>query len=260
MANNDISGEALFSILKSIVNVSVATLEDLHNIPTFRRTWGMSAAVYDDTLNNGIYILQKKNSDISDNNNWFSVHGVSSEISHYISSKFLFSILEERVDISVATIAQRDQIETYRRKWGMIVSVYEDGINSGIYYLKRNKNSDVLGDDNWEKILDASEKQHRIDDPEYHTPVDEPDKGKFLQTHPETGKIIFVDVVSGDKHFIYNVVFQEEALINHNLGKYPSVQIKGEDNRKVIADIEYIDENNLKLNFLYPFNGLVIMN
>ena len=68
------------------------------------------------------------------------------------SGALLFKSLKGLVDITVATIADRDALLTYRRRWGMVVAVYDDGENNGFYYLKKGKNSDILGDNaNWER-------------------------------------------------------------------------------------------------------------
>ena len=68
------------------------------------------------------------------------------------SGPLLFKSLKRLVDITVKTIAKRDALLTYRRRWGMVVAVYDDGENNGFYYLKKGKNSDILGDNaNWER-------------------------------------------------------------------------------------------------------------
>ena len=61
--------------------------------------------------------------------------------------------LQRRSDITVETIAARDGIQTYRRRWGMVVAVYDDPDteNNGFYYLKKGKSTDILGDNaNWD--------------------------------------------------------------------------------------------------------------
>lgn len=52
----------------------------------------------------------------------------------------------------------------------------------------------------------------------------------------------------------------DEWLINHNLNKLPSVTIMDTSNRVVAADIEYIDNNNLKITFNNPFKGRATLN
>ncbi len=65
-----VSGAALFRNLKRMVDITVATVEDRDSIKTYRRRWGMVVAVFDDGDDTGLYVLEKKNNDISDNSNW----------------------------------------------------------------------------------------------------------------------------------------------------------------------------------------------
>ncbi len=70
-----------------------------------------------------------------------------------VSGAALFRNLKRMVDISVATVEDRDGIMTYRRRWGMVVAVFDDGDDTGLYELRRGHSSDVLGDnDNWINI------------------------------------------------------------------------------------------------------------
>ncbi len=70
-----------------------------------------------------------------------------------ISGAVLGRNLRERVDISRATLAGRDALQTHQRRWGMVVKVYDDPNpdNNGFYYLKKKNNT--LGDNNnWENF------------------------------------------------------------------------------------------------------------
>ncbi len=59
--------------------------------------------------------------------------------------------LKYKVDITVATVAERDAIPLYRRRWMMVVGVYDDGVNNGLYILE--KGNDYKSDnDNWERL------------------------------------------------------------------------------------------------------------
>lgn len=54
---------------------------------------------------------------------------------------------------SVENLTQRNQIYTVRREWGMIVSIYNDGVNTGYYTLTKGLSSDDLADNgNWKKL------------------------------------------------------------------------------------------------------------
>ena len=54
---------------------------------------------------------------------------------------------------SVENITQRNQIYEVRREWGMIVSVYNDGGDTGFYTLTRGVSSNDISDNgNWQKL------------------------------------------------------------------------------------------------------------
>ncbi len=67
-----------------------------------------------------------------------------------VGGHILFKSLKGLVDITVETIADRDALLTYRRRWGMVVAVYDDGDDTGLWELRKNESSDVLADnENW---------------------------------------------------------------------------------------------------------------
>ncbi len=63
-----------------------------------------------------------------------------------------------------------------------------------------------------------------------------------------------------DKHFRFFVTHTLVEIIEHNLGKKPSVQILGLNNDKCIADVEHINDNQTKISFLDYFTGTIIFN
>lgn len=91
-------------------------------------------------------------------------------------------------------------------------------------------------------------------------------QGQFFMT--KEGKILFdlseekrVLIASKDANYIHSQYFAStEWVINHNLGKYPSVLIIDDEGTEVKGDIEYIDENNIKLKFSYEISGKAILN
>jgi len=51
---------------------------------------------------------------------------------------------------SYATIAERDAIIEPRREWGMMTTIYNDGVDNGIYTLTYNfVNTDIMDNSNW---------------------------------------------------------------------------------------------------------------
>ncbi len=67
-----------------------------------------------------------------------------------ISGHALFHNLLTRVDITVDTAAKRNEIMMYRRRWGMVVAVYDDGLATGLWELRKGHSSDDKNDNgNW---------------------------------------------------------------------------------------------------------------
>ena len=51
-----------------------------------------------------------------------------------------------------------------------------------------------------------------------------------------------------------------EWIIDHNLGRYPSVTVVDSGNTKAYGDVQYIDANRLKVLFNAPFSGKAYLN
>ena len=100
------------------------------------------------------------------------------KINHYsISGDRLSRDLRKRVALSVPSLADRDNIMTYQRRWYMVVAVYDDGENNGFYYLKKGKNSDTLGDnDNWERWEDHDRLHSITSEDDHETEIEHADK------------------------------------------------------------------------------------
>lgn len=72
---------------------------------------------------------------------------------HYIINIDLVKRLQAKSDITLPTLADRDAIQVWRRKWYMVVGVYNDEANNGFYYLQYNKvSTDISDNSNWTKI------------------------------------------------------------------------------------------------------------
>ena len=66
---------------------------------------------------------------------------------------------------------------------------------------------------------------------------------------------------SGDLTYVHNQMSAIDIwLINHNLGKYPSVTILDSSGQTVIGNIEYLDFNNITLTFSAAFSGKAYFN
>ena len=64
----------------------------------------------------------------------------------------------------------------------------------------------------------------------------------------------------GDKTLTFHVTHMDEVVIEHGMGKHPSVQVFDQDHKACITNIEHIDENNTRVAWLEPFTGKVTLN
>lgn len=64
----------------------------------------------------------------------------------------------------------------------------------------------------------------------------------------------------GDKNFSQAFTFSDDVTVVHNLGKYPSVDIFDSAGTEVIGNVEYIDQDRVRVTFTNPFTGMIILN
>lgn len=88
------------------------------------------------------------------------------------------------------------------------------------------------------------------------------EEGKGLSTNDyTTEEKEKLNNLESDKTYVYTQVFETTSWnIEHNLNKFPSVSIVDNENNQVWADVQYIDENTVKLNFSQGFTGKVYIN
>lgn len=66
---------------------------------------------------------------------------------------------------------------------------------------------------------------------------------------------------SGDKNYLYTQTSASSVWnIPHDLNKYPSVSVFDSSGNLVLADVEYVDANNVQIKFVSPFVGLATIN
>ena len=64
-----------------------------------------------------------------------------------------------------------------------------------------------------------------------------------------------------DKDFIFTQAAPSiEWIINHNMGKFPSVSVVNSNNILMYGNTTYVDKNNLKINFSAGFSGKAYLN
>lgn len=71
---------------------------------------------------------------------------------HYLTNQEFDYRLKKKSDVTVETLAERDNLPAWVRKWGMIVNVFNDAENTGFYYLAKGT-EDITDNTNWKKLL-----------------------------------------------------------------------------------------------------------
>lgn len=92
--------------------------------------------------------------------------------------------------------------------------------------------------------------------------VNKPDvRATVHTTNTSIAVPVEVSTKGGDKHYTYvQTVPSDVWIVNHKLGKYPSVSIVDSANTALIGDIDYIDVNTCKLTFIGAFSGKAYFN
>jgi len=121
--------------------------------------------------------------------------GQSSSISY--TKKDQLRNLRQRVDITVRNLSELFSIPTFKRKWGIRVGVYDDGVNNGSYVLIRGESSnDIRDNDNWVK-KDFFWKYYQDDTPD-------PNKAsiKDIWFRPITANLFEIMVVDNNNYWV----------------------------------------------------------
>lgn len=64
-----------------------------------------------------------------------------------------------------------------------------------------------------------------------------------------------------DKYFVFEQGISSEIWeIHHNLNKKPSVTVVDDYDRVVIPYVQYVDDNNIRLEFNFAFKGKAYLN
>ncbi len=65
----------------------------------------------------------------------------------------------------------------------------------------------------------------------------------------------------GDLHFAFNQSSPSSIwIVNHNLGKFPSVTVLDSSGDQIEGTIRYVNFNQVTIEFSAPFSGLVYCN
>jgi len=84
--------------------------------------------------------------------------------------------------------------------------------------------------------------------------------GIVIDSTDEANPVISASGGSGDKNFIYDFTMQHTLSVNHGLQKYPTATVINSAGDKVESTVQYIDINNVIIQFTQPFSGRVTLN
>lgn len=85
--------------------------------------------------------------------------------------------------------------------------------------------------------------------------------GEMSMANQLDGQLNVVLAPSADKHYAYEQAQPSDTWeIQHNLRKYPSVSITDTANTEVVGEVQYLDENSLRVTFSAPVAGYAYMN
>lgn len=75
------------------------------------------------------------------------------------------------------------------------------------------------------------------------------------------GSFVNLDRTSADAYFKFNQMTPSANwVINHNLGKFPSVTVVDSAGMAHVGCVTYTDDNNLEIGFTFPFGGCAHLN
>lgn len=90
---------------------------------------------------------------------------------------------------------------------------------------------------------------------------------KVIGTDGVTGKTLNYEIadlaltISEETTYVENVTENTSVWeIEHNLSRFPAVQVVDTAGSVVIGDIQYVDQNNITITFSAPFQGTAYLN
>jgi len=84
--------------------------------------------------------------------------------------------------------------------------------------------------------------------------------GIVIDSTDEANPVISASGGSGDKNFVYDFTMQHTLNISHGLQKYPTATVINSAGDKVESTVQYVDINNVIIQFTKPFSGRVTLN
>jgi hypothetical protein len=90
---------------------------------------------------------------------------------------------------------------------------------------------------------------------------------KVIGTDGVTGETLNYEIadlaltISEENTYVENITENASVWnLEHNLGRFPVVQVVDTAGSVVIGDIQYVDQNNITITFSAPFQGTAYLN
>ena len=81
------------------------------------------------------------------------------------------------------------------------------------------------------------------------------------QKYYDVDNFVLASSIVGDLNFTFTQVTAASSWdITHNLGKFPSVSVVDSAGTNVVGQVDYGDENTLRINFTAAFAGVAYLN
>jgi len=65
---------------------------------------------------------------------------------------------------------------------------------------------------------------------------------------------------TGDKNYTADFGVTDTVAVNHNLNKYPSIEVIDSAGDEVVGEVEYLNTNQVIVRFMAPFSGKITCN
>lgn len=86
--------------------------------------------------------------------------------------------------------------------------------------------------------------------------------GQFLEKNSNTDFDFqwITPAFTGDKNYTAEFGVTNTVAVNHNLNKYPSIEVIDSAGDEVIGEVEYLNTNQVIVRFMAPFSGRITCN
>ena len=83
---------------------------------------------------------------------------------------------------------------------------------------------------------------------------------EFASRTPITATFSINQTITDKNYIHYQDLASDKWVIEHNMGKCPSVTVVDSAGEQVIADVQYLSLNKVVVNFMWAFAGVAYLN